>query len=82
MTARFFRDEQGQSIVLIAGGFAVLLMVAALSLDFGYGYVERRTMTNAAQSAALGAGRLLATSLLWSSGSPCTSPSSTGKTPY
>jgi hypothetical protein len=48
----------------------MLLLVAALSLDFGYGYVERRTMTNAAQSAALGVGRLLATSLLWSSGSP------------
>ena len=54
VTPRFFRDEQGQSIVLIAGGFAVLLMVAALSLDFGYGYVERRTMTKRSGGCSVG----------------------------
>jgi hypothetical protein len=61
--AQFLGAEEGQSILLIAGGFAMLMAAAAFSIDWGYTYAQHRAMTNASQAAALAAGRMLATSV-------------------
>ncbi len=46
-------DERGQSLVQLALMMVVLLGFAALAIDMGYRYVERRRMQNAADAAAL-----------------------------
>src|SRR5258708_7188662 len=51
------RDEGGQTIVLVALLFVVLLAFAALSLDVGRFYAERRYLQNAVDSAALACAR-------------------------
>ncbi len=60
MTAGLARDERGQTLVVVALAATALLGAAALAVDFGYGYVQRRILQNAADAAALGAARLLA----------------------
>ena len=50
-------DEGGQTIVLVALLFVVLLGFAALSLDVGRYYAERRYLQNAVDSAALACAR-------------------------
>ena len=50
-------DERGQTIVLVALLFVVLLAFAALSLDIGRFYAERRYLQNAVDSAALACAR-------------------------
>lgn len=50
-------DEGGQTIVLVALLFVVLLGFAALSLDLGRFYAERRYLQNAVDSAALACAR-------------------------
>jgi hypothetical protein len=50
-------DEGGQTIVLVALLFVVLLAFAALSLDVGRFYAERRYLQNAVDSAALACAR-------------------------
>lgn len=55
------RAEEGQAIIIVALSALVLFGVLALVIDFGYGLTQRRVMVNAAESAALGAGKLLAT---------------------
>ena len=50
-------DEGGQTIVLVALLFVVLLGFAALSLDVGRFYAERRYLQNAVDSAALACAR-------------------------
>lgn len=69
---RFFWERQeGQSLIVVTGAFALLLGAVAFGIDQGYGFVQRRTMVNAAQAGALAAGRLLAQSvILTDSGSP------------
>src|SRR5258708_12805201 len=55
------RDEGGQTIVLVALLFVVLLAFAALSLDVGRFYAERRYLQNAVDSAALACARAYTT---------------------
>ena len=50
-------DEGGQTIVLVALLFVVLMGFAALSLDVGRFYAERRYLQNAVDSAALACAR-------------------------
>ncbi|MFB3053274.1 MAG: pilus assembly protein TadG-related protein, partial [Dehalococcoidia bacterium] len=45
------RDESGQALILFALGLAVLLGMAALTIDVGLAYVARRDMQNAADAA-------------------------------
>ena len=47
------RNESGQALILFALGLAVLLGMAALTIDVGLAYVARRDMQNAADAAAL-----------------------------
>jgi Flp pilus assembly protein TadG len=58
--AGFRRDQQGQTLVVIALVVTVLLGAMALGIDWGYGLTQRRAMQNAADAGALGAARLLA----------------------
>jgi len=51
------RDEGGQTIVLVALLFVLLLGFAALSLDVGRFYAERRYLQSAVDSAALACAR-------------------------
>lgn len=51
--------EQGQAIVLLALIMAALLVFAALAIDGGNTYVERRRAQNAADAAALAGARAL-----------------------
>src|SRR5258707_1180278 len=54
-------EESGQTIVLVALLFVVLLAFAALSLDVGRFYAERRYLQNAVDSAALACARAYTT---------------------
>lgn len=47
------KRESGQLMVLAAMGMAVFMGFAALAVDLGYAYSERRTSQNAADAAAL-----------------------------
>ncbi len=47
------RDESGQTLIMFALGLAVLLGMAAMTIDVGLAYVARRDMQNAADAAAL-----------------------------
>ncbi len=53
-------SERGQSIILIAVALAALIIFAAIAVDASNAYVQRRTAQNAADGAALAAGRELA----------------------
>ncbi|MCH6555717.1 MAG: hypothetical protein IH797_03780 [Chloroflexi bacterium] len=53
------RDESGQALILFALGLAVLLGMAAMTIDVGLAYVARRDMQNAADAAALAGADLL-----------------------
>jgi hypothetical protein len=50
-------DERGQAIVIVAFAMVVLLLFAALAIDGGNAYVERRRSQNAADAAALAGAR-------------------------
>lgn len=54
---RSFRSEAGQSVVIVALMFAVLCGFAALSVDVGRFYAERRFLQDAVDSAALACAR-------------------------
>jgi hypothetical protein len=54
--------EQGQVLVLFAGGALVLFIVAALAFDTGMILVQRRDEQNAADAAALAGARYVITS--------------------
>ena len=58
MQSRFRRDESGQTIVLVALMFTVLLGFGALSIDAGRFYAERRFVQSAADAAALACARI------------------------
>ncbi len=53
------RGESGQTLIMFALGLAVLLGMAALTIDVGLAYVARRDMQNAADAAALAAADVL-----------------------
>ena len=50
---RFVRDDAGQTVVLVALMFTVLMGFAALGIDIGRFYAERRYVQDAVDSAAL-----------------------------
>lgn len=50
---RFARDDAGQTVVLVALMFTVLMGFAALGIDIGRFYAERRYVQDAVDSAAL-----------------------------
>ncbi len=57
---RSHRDESGAVLILSAISLVVLLGISALVVDLGVTYSHRRTMQNAADSAALGGAQELA----------------------
>ena len=65
MKLDFLGADEGQSLILIAGAFAMLLGAVVLGVDRGYEFVQRRAMTNAAQAGALAAGRTVAEAVTW-----------------
>jgi len=56
------RRERGQVLILAALGMAVFLAFVAMTIDVGIAYHERRNLQNAADSAALAAAKVLASS--------------------
>lgn len=60
---RTFREEHGQSIVLIALLMIGMIAMLGLVLDGGNAYVQRRRMQNVADAAAFAGGRALALQL-------------------
>src|SRR6266536_1601190 len=63
-----FRAENGQSVVLVSAALPVLLAAAALVVDGTNLFVNKRSVQNAADAAALAAGWELSTSAC---GAPC-----------
>jgi Flp pilus assembly protein TadG len=61
MLQRLKGSESGQSIVIIALAMTAIIAMAALVLDGGYAYLERRRVQNAADAAVLAGVRYLAT---------------------
>lgn len=60
----FHSDERGQVLVIVGLAFAVILLAAALAVDWGFGLTQRRVMQNAADAGAVGAGQLLVSLVL------------------
>jgi hypothetical protein len=54
------REEQGQSMVIVAMATIVLMVFVVIAVDLAYGYVHRRTDQNAADATALAGTRELA----------------------
>lgn len=61
---RFLSRPEGQSLVIVALSMLVLIGALAFAIDWGYGLTQRRAMSNSAEAGALGAGVLLARSVL------------------
>lgn len=59
---RLLRDEGGQTLVLVALSLTVFLGVAALAVDIGWAYREKRVVQTAADAGALAAAAQMATS--------------------
>ncbi|MBU6422542.1 MAG: hypothetical protein KGJ98_11370 [Chloroflexota bacterium] len=55
---------EGQSLVVVALAMILLIGGLAFAIDWGYGLTQRRAMSNSAEAGALGAGALLARSVL------------------
>ena len=66
---RALRDDTGQALIAVALAMVVLLGAIGLGLDWGLAVAQRRTAQNAADAAAMGAARWLATSVVLSGGS-------------
>lgn len=60
MKSRMGRGERGQSMVIIAVAMLGMIAMAALVMDGGYAYLQRRRVQNAADAAAIAGGRALA----------------------
>ena len=58
------RTHRGQMLIIVAAAMVVLIAVLGLAIDLGYGFVQRRTMQNAADAGALAGAELITT---WSS---------------
>jgi Flp pilus assembly protein TadG len=56
-TKRYIRDDAGQTVVLVALMFTMLMGFGALSVDLGRFYAERRFIQDAADAAALACAR-------------------------
>lgn len=61
MTPTFARADEGQALVIVALAMFMLIGAIALTADWGFGLAMRRGMQTEADSAALAAARLLAT---------------------
>ena len=61
--------QDGQALVVIALGVAVLLSALALGLDWGYALTQRRIVQNEADAATMAVAKGLATSVLMVNGS-------------
>lgn len=59
MKRNMTKREEGQTLVWVAVGMVVLLLIVALALDGGHLYSERRRMQNAADAGALAGARAL-----------------------
>jgi len=55
----FIHDEKGSTIVIVALVFTALIIIAALVIDIGIAYNKTAEIENAADAAALAAGKLL-----------------------
>src|SRR5436190_65705 len=55
------RREDGQILVIFAGGLLVLMLIAALVIDLGFAYMVRRQEQDAVDPAAVAAARYLRT---------------------
>lgn len=53
------RNEEGASIIIISFAFTMITIIAALVIDLGLAYSKTAEIENAADAAALAAGRLL-----------------------
>ncbi len=63
--SRVFHDRtEGQSLVIVALSMLLLMGALAFAIDWGYGLTQRRAMSNSAEAGALGAGVLLARSVM------------------
>jgi Putative Flp pilus-assembly TadE/G-like len=58
-TTRRRRSQSGQIVVIFAGGFLMICLIAALVFDVGQNLLDRRTEQNASDSAALAGARYL-----------------------
>lgn len=56
-------DDAGQALVIAAAGAFMLALAFALTIDWGYGLLQRRIAQNDADKVALEVGRLLTTSV-------------------
>lgn len=57
-------EERGQALVVVAGAMAVLIAALVFSVEWGYGFAERRSAQNDADAAALAVGRHLASTFV------------------
>jgi hypothetical protein len=56
---RFYGDEKGQSVVLMAVAMVVLLAITACTIDVGYIFFQKRNLQNIADAATLAGAREL-----------------------
>jgi Flp pilus assembly protein TadG len=66
--AGFRRDQEGQTLVVIALAVTVLLGAVALGVDAGYGLTQRRVMQNAADAGTMAAAKMMSTSVVAAQG--------------
>ncbi|OLC52317.1 MAG: hypothetical protein AUH85_17380 [Chloroflexi bacterium 13_1_40CM_4_68_4] len=69
------KSDGGQALVVIAIAVAVLVAALAFAVDWGQAMAQRRVMQNVADATALGAGKYLASAVIWVSGAPAFSVS-------
>lgn len=62
------RPEQGQILVIFAGAFLLICLIAALVFDVGQNLLDRRTEQNASDSAALAGARYLPAAYVYHGG--------------
>ena len=58
------RDEQGQVLLIVAGGLVVFLLFAGLVIDTGIGFREQRTSQNISDLSSMAGTRVIANSYL------------------
>lgn len=68
--AQFARADEGQALVIVALAMVALMGALALTVDWGYGYVQRRAIQNAVDGATLAAGRHVGSTFQLVSGTP------------
>jgi hypothetical protein len=68
--AAFSRADEGQALVIVALAMVALMGALALTLDWGYAYVQHRGLQNAVDGATLAAGRHVASTFKLVSGTP------------